>query len=182
MTRPTRCAGPLATLVLTLIGCNQPIENAIPVSCTEITPQGFGTAAPLPGGGPVEGGLAPPLTVGPEDTLELVVVLDSVPDGPGSVLVRVDALDEPGLVTFFMPPPTAAAAGMALQPPATFQGCAAVEPLGLELRAPEAPRSKAWIRVSTDRPVRVRPRVPNRRVEPVMVVPGTSEVVAWGEE
>ena len=120
MTRPARYSGALSTLMLTLIGCTQQIENAIPVSCTEITPQGFGRAAPLPGGGPVEGGLAPPLAIGPEDTLELVVVLDSVPEGPGSVLVRVDALDEPGLVTFFMPPSTAAAAGMALQPPATF--------------------------------------------------------------
>ena len=166
--------------MLTLIGCARPLENAIAVSCTEITPQAAAQAAPLPGGEPGEGELAPALAVGPEDILELFVVLDSVPAGPGSVRVRVDALGEPGLVTFFMPPPTAAAAGMALQPPATFQGCAAVAPVGIELRAPEAPRSKVWVRVSTDRPVRVRPRVPNRRAEPVVVMPGTSAVVGWG--
>ena len=158
----------------------QVIAHAGPT--TEITPQAAGPAQPPPGGEPGGRGLAPALTVGPEDILELVVVLDSVPAGPGSVRVRVDGLGEPGLVTFFMPPPTAAAAGMALQPPATFQGCAAVAPAGIELRAPEAPRSKVWVRVSSDRPVRVRPRVPNRSAELVVVMPGTSEVVGWREE
>lgn len=182
MIRPSRHAAALTTLLLTLLGCTRPLESAIAVSCTEIIPQGSGPATPTIGASPDEMGLAPSLEVGAQDVLELVVVLDAVPEGPGSVLVRVDPLAEPGLVEFFMPPPTAAAAGMALQPPATFQGCAAVAPVGIELRAPEAPRSKAWIRVSTDRAVRVRPRVPNRRVEPVVIVPGTSEVVSWDAE
>jgi len=133
------------------------------VVCTEISPVGGGGA-----------------TVRPEDVLELVVVLDSVPAGPGSVRVRVDGLAESGVVQFFMPPLTAAAAGMALAPPATFRGCAALAPAGLELRAPVAPRAKAWVRVSSDRAVRVRPRVAGRRSDaPVLITPGTSGIVGW---
>ena len=82
MTRPTYPTSALTTLMLTLIGCTQPLGNAIAVSCTEITPQAAGPAQPPPGGEPGERGLAPALTVGPEDILELVVVLDSVPAGP----------------------------------------------------------------------------------------------------
>jgi hypothetical protein len=79
-----------------------------------------------------------------------------------------------------MPPATAAAAGMALAPPATFQGCAAIAAAGIELRAPVAPRARAWVRVSSDRPVRVRPRVAGRRSEsPLLLLPGASGIVGW---
>jgi hypothetical protein len=120
------------------------------------------------------------LDVALEDTLELVVVLDSVPPGAGTVRVRVDGLAEPGLVQFFMPPATAAAAGMALTPPASFQGCASIAAAGIELRAPAAPRAKAWVRVTSDRPVRVRPRISGRRSQaPLVLEAGTSGIVGW---
>jgi hypothetical protein len=69
---------------------------------------------------------------------------------------------------------------MALAPPVRFQGCATVAAAGIELRAPFAPRAKAWVRVSSDRPVRVRPRVAGRRTEaPLLLNPGTSGIVGW---
>lgn len=153
---------------LALSGCARAPEQAVSVVCSEIQPAGGAPGAPAP-------------AVGPDDVLEVVVALDSVPAGPGSVRVRVDGLADPGLVAFFMPPPTAASAAMTLQPPPTFQGCVAVAPAGFELQAPSAPRAKAWVRVSSDRPVRVRPRVEGRAVdEPLLLEPGTSGVVGWG--
>jgi hypothetical protein len=125
-------------------------------------------------------GLAPALAVKPEDVLELVVVIDSVPSGPGQVMVRIDRLDEPGVVKFFMPPPTAAAAGMALAPPPVFQGCAAISAPGIELHAAVAPRGKAWVRASTNRAVRVRLHIASRKSqEPLLIDPGTSGIVRW---
>ncbi len=170
--RPLRWLAALGALALA--GCARDPEQAVPVTCSEIHAAGA-PSAPAPGpGGP------PALGVGPEDILEIVVVLDSVPPGPGSVRVRVDGLAEPGVVAFFMPPPTAAAAGMTLQPPPTFQGCAAAAPAGFELHAPAAPRAKAWVRVSSDRPVRVRPRAAGRAIaKPLLLTPGTSGVVGW---
>lgn len=106
---PSRARALAALLVL--IGCGQPIDQAIAVVCSEIARAGSGAAAPTDSAG---GTLAPALAIGPADTLALFIVLDSVPPGPGSVRVRVDRLEEPGIVKFFMPPPTAAAAGMAL--------------------------------------------------------------------
>ena len=106
---PSRARALAALLVL--IGCGQPIDQAIAVVCSEIARAGSGAAAPTDSAG---GTLAPALAIGPADTLALFIVLDSVPPGPGSVRVRVDRLGEPGIVKFFMPPPTAAAAGMAL--------------------------------------------------------------------
>jgi hypothetical protein len=170
-----------ALLVVTAIAalaCDRAPEIAVPVTCSEMHPVGAAAPAPQPGG--ATGGLAPALAVGPDDVLELIVMLDSVPPGPGSVRVRVDGLAEPGIVRFFMPPPTATAAGMALAPPARFQGCATIAAAGIELRAPVAPRAKAWVRVSSDRPVRVRPRVAGRRTEaPLVLTPGTSGTVGW---
>ena len=177
---PTESSSPVGALALAslllLAACGQPLDRAIEVTCSEIAPAAAsGAPAPAPG----DSALAPPLAVTPDDTLDLFVTLDSVPPGPGSVRIRVDGLAEPGLVKFFMPPPTAAAAGMALQPPATFGGCAAVAPAGLGLHAPWAPRAKAWVRVSTDRPVRVQPRIPGRRADPVIVMPKASAIVGW---
>ena len=172
----------LGATAMAALACGRAPEVAVPVTCSEIHPVGASApAAPAPT--PPEGatgGRAPTLAVGADDVLELVVMLDSVPAGPGSVRVRVDGLAEPGIVKFFMPPPTAAAAGMALAPPARFQGCATIAAAGIELRAPVAPRAKAWVRVSSDRPVRVRPRVAGRRTEaPLLLTPGTSGIVGW---
>ena len=52
MTLPTHPTSVLTTLMLTLVGCTQPLENAITVSCTEIAPQAAGPAQPPPGGEP----------------------------------------------------------------------------------------------------------------------------------
>ena len=165
--------------LLAAAACGRVSEAAVPVRCTEIQAASSPVAAP----GAPAGGLAPPLAVSPDDTLELVVMIDSVPPGPGTIRVRVDGLGEPGLVQFVMPPPTAAAAGMALAPPATFQGCATVAAAGIELRAPAAPRSKAWVRVSAERAVRVRPRIAGRRSQaPLVLAPGTSGIVGWEAE
>lgn len=172
-----------ATLsTIALAGCAGAPDQVVPVTCASIRPAATPAGAAAPGPQP-EGSLTPPLAVGPDDVLELVVVLDSVPDGPGSVRVRVDGLAEPGVIAFFMPPPTAAAAGMALAPPASFTGCAAIAAAGLELHAPAAPRAKAWVRVSSDRPVRVRSRVAGRRTGPLLVIkPGSSGMVSWEGE
>lgn len=170
----------LTALGFTCAACAGPAAPAVSVACSEIRPAGAPAVQPAPPNPAASPGLAPPLAVKAEDVLELVVVLDSVPAGPGSVLVRVDGLEEPGIVRFTMPPPTAAAAGMTLAPPPVFQGCAGIAPVGLELRAPRAPRSKAWIRASTDRVVRVRLRVGNRSTEePLLIEPGTSGIVRW---
>lgn len=163
------CVYAAALVVAAALGaCARAPEVAVPVLCSEVLPAG-GTAAT---------GDAPSLGV--DDVLDLVVALDSVPPGPGRVLVRVDGLAEAGLVRFLLPPAAAAAVGMTLQPPPSFHGCGALGPVGFELRAPSAPRAKAWVRVSSDRPVRVRPRVAGRASEPVLVAPGASAVVEWG--
>jgi hypothetical protein len=180
---PARLRPLFAATAIAALACSRAPEVAVPVTCAEIHPVGEPAAADAPTP-PVEpgagGGLAPALAVGPGDVLELIVMLDSVPPGPGSVRVRVDGLAEPGLVRFVLPPATATAAGMALAPPVRFQGCATVAAAGIELRAPFAPRAKAWVRVSSDRPVRVRPRVAGRRTEaPLLLNPGTSGIVGW---
>lgn len=188
MRRPGRAA--LAAALAALGACARATSTAIPVRCSEILPiaaaaaDSSASALPARGAGAPDStataGLAPALGVEPDQVLDLIVVLDSVPPGPGSVLVRVDRLDERGLVEFFMPPPTAAAAGMTLEPPPTFQGCAVIAAAGLELRAPFAPRAKAWVRASTDRAVRVRLRVGRRTTEePLLIDPGTSGIIHW---
>ena len=64
---------------------------------------------------------------------------------------------------------------MTLDVPARYHGCAALAPVGLELRAPFPPRGKAWVRVSTDRPVRLRLRAS----APVLTRPGKSALASW---
>jgi hypothetical protein len=113
------------------------------------------------------------------DTLELVVVFDSLPRGSGGLRLRVDRLAEPGMVSFAAPKPGSAAAGMSLQVPARYHGCAAMSPHGLELRSPYPPREKAWVRVSTDRPVRLRIAGGERTIGPLITRPGESALVPW---
>ncbi len=149
-------------LVLAVLGCTGPETAAIPILCSEIAPT-------EPGASPIAAG----------DPLELVVVFDSVPAGPGGVRLRVDGLAQPGLVHFTAPPPTAAAAGMTLDVPARYHGCAAGAPFGFELRAPHPPGSKAWVRVSTDRVVRLRVHAGAHAADPVVAAPGESALGAW---
>ena len=190
---------PTSALLLFLVGCMPVSEEPIPVACAEVVPA---AAARAPGGneeagtgqdGALEGAAADAAApadtaasgatapVGPTDTLDLLVILDSVPPGPGSVRLRVDGLAEPGIVRFFQPPATAAAAAMALTPLPSFQGCAPVAATGLQLRAPRAPHGKAWVRVSTDRTVRLRVTILGGRptTQPALVDPGASGVARW---
>ncbi len=71
------------------------------------------------------------------------------------------------------------AAGMTLDVPARYHGCAALAPVELELRAPFPPRGKAWVRVSTDRPVRLHLRTGERASAPVLTRPGKSALASW---
>ena len=122
---------------------------------------------------------APAAEPGAADTLEVVLVFDALPRGSGGLRLRVDGLAEPGLVAFEAPRPGAAAAGLSLEAPARYHGCAAAASRGIELRAPVPPRAKAWLRVSTDRPVRVRVSDAQRRLGPVVVNAGGSALVPW---
>lgn len=169
-------------------GCARAGEASIEVACTEIALRG-GTRLDSTAGAPAatgadqaesDGGSAAAPALGVDDPLELVVRIDSVPPGPGSLLIRVDGLADPGVVAFSLPPMTAAAAAMALTAAPRFQGCAAMAAEGIELRAPVAPLGKAWVRVSTDRPVRVRAIAAGRSAEALVVLPGSSGTVAWG--
>lgn len=152
----------------TLLAACTSVPDLVPVTCAATT---------LPADGP---------PVAPADTLDLVIHLDRSPKG--AVLVRVDPLDEDGVVTFQgTPPPTAAAVAMALTLSGTFQGCVAPAAPGFVLRAPEAPREKAWVRVSSDRPVRVEVRTGEGRevtrvVTGLSVDPGASARADWPRE
>lgn len=156
------------------------VATAPAADTTAATAPGADTAAAPPGA--ATAAATPPAAAAlPGDTLELLVRLDEVPPGGGSVRVRVDPLAEPGVVTFTDAPPTAVAAAMALAPPPLFQGCAAAAPTGMELRAPAAPRGRAWVRISSDRPVRVRVVAGATSGGPAVVAPGASATVDWEE-
>ncbi|MEX2465499.1 MAG: hypothetical protein WD995_01230 [Gemmatimonadota bacterium] len=137
MTRRRRGAARTTALTLfaaTLFGCG-PNRELVPVEC--VVTQSDGS---------LDG-----------DTLDLHVHIDA-PSGqrPPRLLVRVDPLSDRGAVTFGPgTPPTAAAASMALTTSAVFQGCAGITPAGFRFRAPEAPRGRVWLRVSSDVPVAV---------------------------
>ena len=167
-----RSEGWLPAVVLVLIGCVPVAPEPVSVACAEIQP----AAADAPGS---EGDTAiAAATVGPADTLDLFVILDSVPPGPGSVGLWVNGLAEPGIVRFFQPPATA----MALTPLPSFQGCAPAAARGTSAaRGPLAPHGKAWVRVSTDRTVRLRVTIQGGRptTQPALVDPGASGVARW---
>jgi hypothetical protein len=71
---------------------------------------------------------------------------------------------------------------MALAAPPRYGGCAALAPHGLQLSALRAPRGKAWVRVSTDRPVRLRVAGGAWTLAPVVVTPGASALAPWSEQ
>lgn len=120
------------------------------------------------------------------DTLRVVVHIDT--HRPRTrLLVRVDPLSERGAVLFAEgTPPTAGAVSVALTTSAVFQGCVADAPSGFELRAPEAPRGRIWLRVSSNLPVVARldigstPAGSGESDARVVVAPGTSGQAAAG--
>jgi hypothetical protein len=150
--------------LLALVGCAPTTAADVPVGCAAFRLTADTATEPTA-----------------SDTLELVVVFDSLPRGSGGLRLRVDALAEAGMVTFAAPRPGSAAAGMSLQVPARYHGCAAMAPDGLELRASYPPREKAWVRVSTDRPVRLRIAGGDRTLTPSVTRPGESALVRWNQ-
>lgn len=157
----------VAGLLFALASCSPPTEVP-PVAC-ETTPS--------PGG-----------AVSASDTLVVVLRVDSLP-ARGQVLVRVDPLDEDGVVRFTRGVvPTAAAVGVALTTVGAFQGCAGEAPGGFLLRTARTPRGKIWLRASADRPLRVRvsaggPAAPGGTAVPattLVVAPGASGQARWG--
>ena len=149
-----------AGLLLAPLACARPELPSGPITCAAVRPSG--RDAP---------------EVRADDPLEVYVVFDSVPAEAGGVRLRVDGLGQGGIVNFGEPTPTAA--GMTLDVPARYHGCAALAPVGLELRAPFPPRGKAWVRVSTDRPVRLHLRAGERASAPVLTRPGKSALASW---
>lgn len=146
-------------------GCARPEPPEVAVACSSVRPTGAAAE------------------VRAVDPLELFVVFDSVPGAQsGGVRLRVDPLGEAEFVRFAQRTPTAAAAGMTLRVPARYHGCAGTAPWGLELRAPFPPRGKAWVRVATDRPVRLHVRVGGRTLAPALTRPGSSALHAWDRE
>jgi hypothetical protein len=167
--RAARRVAAVGALACALDGCARPEPASVDVACA---------AFALPGGS-ADGADGAAREPGAGDTLEVVVVFDSLPRGSGGVRVRVDSLAEGGMVSFLAPRPGSAAAGMALATPPRYGGCAALAPHGLQLSAARAPRGKAWVRISTDRPVRLRVAGGEQTLAAVVVTPGASALAPW---
>jgi hypothetical protein len=117
------------------------------------------------------------------DTLEMVVVLEPRSD-PVELLLRVDPLEEEGVVVFPEDvPPTAAAAGVTLGTAGRFTVCVGPAPAAIVFQGSRAPHDKAWARVSANRPVRASLRVGGEggvTLGPALVVePGHSGRRRW---
>ena len=121
-------------------------------------------------------------TGGSLDTLEVVVTLDPLQEGRrGTVLVRVDPLAE-GFVTFNPPDPNGSAAALAVTPAGRFVGCVAFGVAEFRLTTPAVLARHAWLRVTTDRVVRVRVESPDSlrlSVEDGGIQAGASGTIAW---
>lgn len=119
------------------------------------------------------------------DTIDVLLHVGAAPpSGSVRLMVRVDPLSEPGAVTFGAGTPgTAAAVAVALTERAVFHGCLGEAPSGFRLTASAAPRGRAWLRVSADRPVAVRLTVGEEdaggRAAVVSVGPGGSAATSW---
>lgn len=103
---------------------------------------------------PVCGSAPAPIATGAGDTLDVVVRVAG--NGPAALLVRVD---RPGESDIAFPPDAplgVAAAGLAVGSRGVFQVCAAADPAEIGFRAAAVPHERAWLRVTTRRPVRAR--------------------------
>lgn len=124
---------------------------------------------------------------GGRDTLDVTVTLDPLEDvRRGEILVRIDPLAD-AFVTFQPPDPTGSAAALAVTPAGRFVGCVGFAVGGFALRTPASYARHAWLRVASDRPVRVRVQAPDSTrlgaEDPVIGV-GASGTLPWrsGEE
>lgn len=164
---PARSAAVVAVLaLLASLGCDGGAGEAPGIRCAALEPPAGSSTRPTAA-----------------DTVEVVVALEDRHD-PVELLVRVDPLDGPGIVAFREePPPAAAAAGLTVTPAAVFTVCLSGAPAALVFEASATPRDKAWLRVSTDRPVRAVVRVGGDggvTLEPaVAVAPGRSARRRW---
>lgn len=127
-------------LAAVLAGCGSAPDDVPSLQCTALV-------APADAPDPVL----------PTDTLDLVLALPAGPVEPLEVLVRVDSVASEGIVLFPVgAPATVAAAGATLTTRAVWTVCVSSAPRALVFRpADTVPRDKAWLRASTDRPVRV---------------------------
>jgi len=120
----------------------------------------------------------------PDDTLDLLVQLEGVPEDGVELLLRVDALaDVEGIRFETTPPPTAVATSLTLTTAAVFTVCVAEAPLAVVYRGTGAPHGKAWARVGADRPVRAWIQRPGDRGVPegaLVVAPGGSGRARFG--
>lgn len=90
----------------------------------------------------------------PGDTLHVVVGVAG--DGPVALLLRVDAPEDSDISFPDDAPTGASAAGLAVRSRGVFQVCASADPAEIGFRADAVPHERAWLRVTTRRPVRAR--------------------------
>ena len=108
---------------------------------------------------------------GVADTLEVRVRVGG--DGPTEVLARVDPPGESNIVFPEGAPPGAAAAGISVIRRGLYQICVSPDTEGFGFDAPATPYGRAWLRVTTRRPVRVRLEAADGEAS-VTVMPGAS--------
>jgi len=119
------------------------------------------------------------------DTLEVVVTLDPLEDArKGEMLIRVDPLAD-AFVTFQPPDPNGSAAALAVTPEGRFVGCVGFSVGSYRLATPGSFARHFWLRVATDRPVRVRLQAPDSTrlgVRDPVLLAGTSATLPWRRE
>jgi hypothetical protein len=182
-----------ALLMAVLVSGCRPEPPAAAVTCAVETAadtsgaEGSDTAGAEPAGAAGDTGRRRILSASMDTITVRVHVGEPPPSGVLRLMVRADPLSEPGAVSFAEgTPSTAAAVALALTERAVFHGCLGEAPTAFRLRASSAPRSRAWLRVSTDRPVSVRLTVGeqgvDRRSVSIPVAPGTSAEASWRAE
>lgn len=117
------------------------------------------------------------------DTLHVVVRVAG--NGPAALLLRVDPPGESGIEFPPDAPPGASAAGLAVSSRGVFQVCASADPAEIGFRTEAVPHGRAWLRVTTRRPVRARLEfeggAPGAVVAAVPGVSGRSPLVGGAE-
>lgn len=119
---------------------------------------------------------------GAGEPLVLHIDADSVGEGlRGRILIRVDSLVH-SFVAMRGATSADAAVGIATTPAARFQGCVVYGAAETRMLIGAANLEKAWLRIGSDRPVRVRMESvygPAIEADEVEVPPGDSGVFTW---
>ncbi|NNL67021.1 MAG: hypothetical protein HKP30_12310 [Myxococcales bacterium] len=120
-------------------------------------------------------GSAPATGLSVADTLDVLV---RIAEGAESeLLVRVDPPGESDVVFPPGAPATVAAAALSVTSRGLYQVCAAEAPAAILFDATATPHGRAWMRVTTRRPVRARLQVgagPEESAGRIVVLPGAS--------